>query len=179
MTSIPGRVPRGPEPWLRGPVAGIPATLQAAAHIFLNAREDIDAAVANLTAEQIWLRPNGIASIGFHLAHLAGATDRLMTYARGEALNESQRAALGREKAIDDTRPPLDTLLNEWHQTIDASLRHLAATPESSLADFRGVGKAQLPSTVHGLIAHAAEHAARHAGQIATTAKWIRGATAL
>jgi uncharacterized damage-inducible protein DinB len=36
------------------------------------------------------------------------------------------------------------------------------------LTDPREVGKKLLPSTVLGLIAHAAEHAYRHCGQIAT-----------
>ena len=36
------------------------------------------------------------------------------------------------------------------------------------------VGRAGLPSTVRGLLFHAAEHAQRHAGQIVTTAKIVR-----
>jgi hypothetical protein len=42
----------------------------------------------------------------------------------------------------------------------------------------RAVGRAQLPSTVIGLLFHGAEHSARHAGQIATLAKVVRGQTA-
>ena len=69
------------------------------------AREDVEGAVAGLPAEQWWLQPGGIASVGFQVAHLAGSTDRLLTYARGEALSESQRAALGRERTIATLRP--------------------------------------------------------------------------
>ena len=34
----------------------------------------------------LWTRPAGLASVGFHLQHIAGVIDRLFTYARGEAL---------------------------------------------------------------------------------------------
>jgi len=37
------------------------------------------------------------------------------------------------------------------------------------------VGRQRLPSTVLGLLYHAAEHATRHAGQAATTTTILRG----
>jgi hypothetical protein len=58
---------------------------------------------------------------------------------------------------------------------VQNALRQIADTPVASLAEPRLVGRAQLPSTVLGLIFHAAEHAQRHVGQIVTTAKIIRG----
>ena len=48
------------------------------------------------------------------------------------------------------------------------------ATSEASLVDFRGVGRAQMPSTVLGLLFHGAEHTQRHAGQVVTTAKIVK-----
>jgi hypothetical protein len=39
------------------------------------------------------------------------------------------------------------------------------------MLEARGVGRAQLPSTVLGLLFHAAEHTQRHVGQLTTTAK--------
>ena len=54
------------------------------------------------------------------------------------------------------------------------TLAQLAATPESSLTDPRTVGRAKLPSTVLGLLFHAAEHASRHTGQVVTTARFVR-----
>lgn len=163
-----------PEPWLRGPVPRIPALLQPAAHAFLMAREDIHAALAGVTAEQLWLEPGGAASLGFHLGHLAGSTGRLMAYARGEALSDAQRAALARERELSTRRPPLEELLAAWDGAVAAVLEQLAATPEEALAEPRAVGRARLPSTVLGLLFHAAEHAARHTGQIVTTAKVVR-----
>lgn len=138
------------------------------------AREDVDAALTGITEEQLWLAPNGIASLGFHVAHLAGSTGRLLTYARGEPLTDSQRTTLVRERTIAELQPALAALLANWHQTVTAALQQLAATEDSTLLQPRLVGRAQLPSNVLGLLFHAAEHAARHTGQIVTTAKLIR-----
>jgi len=167
--------PPKPEAWLRGPLPGIPEPLQPVAHALTAAREDVAAAVADLGPAQVWARPGGAASIGFHLLHLAGSTDRLLTYARGEALSESQRAALAAEQTLLEPHPSADDLLRAWHAGVDRALRQLAQTPETALGSPRVVGRAQLPSTVRGLLFHAAEHAQRHVGQIVTTAKIIRG----
>ena len=40
------------EPWLRGPVDGVPATLQPVAHALLMAREDVLAATSDLTRDE-------------------------------------------------------------------------------------------------------------------------------
>ena len=162
------------EPWLRGPLPGIPALLQPAAHALVMAREDVTAALDGITEEQLWARPGGIASLGFHLAHLSGSTDRLLTYARGDALSPAQRAVLERERKLEEERPARAVLLKAWHETVDQALRHLASTSERELGDAREVGRARLPSTVLGLLFHAAEHASRHTGQVVTTAKLVK-----
>ena len=167
-----------PEPWLRGPVPTIPALLQPAAHAFIMSREEVERALTDLSDEQLWQRPGGVASVGFHVAHLSGSTVRLLTYARGAALDDSQRAALSRERTIDDLRPARAELLVEWQDTVRAALLQLANTPESELSHKRLVGRAQLPSTVIGLLYHAAEHASRHTGQLLTTALMLRGLAA-
>lgn len=107
--------------------------------------------------------------------HLAGATDRLLTYARGAALSDAQKAALAAERSPGEPRPSADELLKVWKAAVDGALRQLAGTPEADLRTARGVGRAQLPTTMHGLLFHAAEHTTRHAGQIITTAKIVRG----
>lgn len=152
----------------------VPAPLQPVAHAFIMAVEDVSAAVDGLTADELWARPGGAASIGFHLAHLSGSTDRLLTYARDEQLSELQQRALAAERDLDATRPPLDRLLAEWRATVDRSIAQLASTDERGLTDARFVGRARLPSTVLGLLFHAAEHASRHTGQVVTTAKIVR-----
>lgn len=166
-----------PEPWLRGPLPGIPALLQPAAHALVMAREDVDAAVRGLNVNETWMSPSGVTPLGFHVAHLSGSTDRLLTYARGEKLDALQKAALLREGGLAAERPPVERLLADWHATVDRALAQLAATPEATLGDARAVGRAQLPSTVLGLIFHAAEHASRHTGQIVTTARLVRAIT--
>jgi uncharacterized damage-inducible protein DinB len=163
-----------PEPWLRGTVPGIPALLQPAAHAFLMSVEDCEAAVRSLPAELLWREHNGAASIGFHLRHLVGATDRLLTYARGDALTAAQKSALVGERTPGDPPPSAEALVAAWRDGVDRALAQLAATPEPTLLDFRGVGRAQLPSNVLGLLFHAAEHASRHTGQVVTTAKLLR-----
>jgi hypothetical protein len=40
--------------------------------------------------------------------------------------------------------------------------------PERSLLEPREIGRAKLPSTTLGVLFHAAEHTARHAGQVMT-----------
>jgi uncharacterized damage-inducible protein DinB len=162
-----------PEAWLRGPVEGVPPLLMPVAHALLHAREDATRALTDLIPEQIWASRGG-ASIGFHVRHLAGALDRLLTYARGEALTPEQRKAAATEGSPGD--PPADSasLSAELERAIDRALMQVRATPQDSLLDARTVGRQQLPSTVMGLLFHAAEHAARHAGQAITTARLLR-----
>lgn len=163
------------EPWLRGPVDGVPAPLQPVAHALLMAREDVLAATSDLTPDEWHLRPAGVASVAYHVRHLAGSTRRLFTYAAGEGLDEVQRTALRHEATVDAERPDPESLRADWSAAVDAGLERLRRTDPDSLADARGVGRASLPSTVLGLLFHAAEHAARHTGQIVTTAKLVRG----
>ena len=161
-----------PERWLRGPVDGIPSSLMPAAHALLQTLDDVEMAVAGLTHEQLWRSLGGAPSIGFHLMHLSGSTDRLLTYARGEMLNDAQKAA-----ARAESNPPavdIATLLADLRRAFDAALAQLKGTPPSSLLDARPVGRAGLPTTVGGLLFHAAEHSQRHAGQVVTTAKIVR-----
>ena len=164
-----------PEPWLRGPVPESPTLLQPAAHAFLLALESVEAAVSGISDEHLWIKPGGAASIGFHLLHLVGSTDRLLTYARGDSLSDLQRAALAAEGKLSPPYPTLDQLLAGWRSGVETALGQLAATPEAGLKDARQVGRAKLPSTVLGLLFHASEHAQRHAGQIVTTAKIVQG----
>jgi len=164
--------PPAPEFWLRGPIEGVPPALMPAAHALLQTLEDVERAVEGLTMDQLWLAPGGAASIGFHLIHLSGSTDRLLTYARGLTLNDEQKAAIGKEK--NPPRTDAAPLLADFRRTVEAALAQIRSTPPDSLTDARAVGRAGLPTTVLGLIFHAAEHSQRHAGQVVTTAKVVR-----
>src|SRR5690349_16214701 len=139
------------------------------------ALEDSEAAVKELTTDELWLKPGGAASVGFHLAHLSGSTDRLLTYAQGKPLTADQLRISRAEHDLEATRPSLESLLMAWHSTVTRALKQIADTPEADLLLPREVGRAKFPSTVIGLIFHAAEHAQRHTGQLVTTAKIVRG----
>src|SRR5687768_13884323 len=96
-----------PEVWLRGPLSGYVPTLMPVAHALLQAREDIERVATGSTDEELWQRPGGAASAGYHLQHLAGSLDRLLTYARGESLDDAQRSALAREGESRESAPVL------------------------------------------------------------------------
>src|SRR5690349_18839661 len=96
-------------------------------------REDVEAAANGLTVEQLWSEPGGIASVGFHLAHLTGSTDRLLTYARGETLSEAQRQTLAGERTLSTERPALADLIAAWHGMVGKALEQLASTPDATL----------------------------------------------
>lgn len=164
-----------PEAWLRGPVEGVPDPLMPAAHALIDAVEDIEKGVEGLRPEQVWLTPGGAASIGFHLKHISGSIDRLLTYARGETLTSSQLAAIRDEEKRGDPAAPLDELLTRLRRARDRALDVYRDTDPVTLLEPRRVGRAGLPSSVQGLLFHAAEHARRHAGQVVATARIIRG----
>lgn len=170
-TTAPQRTTTHIEAWMRGPVEGIDPLLLPVAHALVQAREDLERMVSTIPDEHVWLRPGGAASVGFHVKHLGCALDRLFTYARGEQLSESQKAALRAEAEPGDPPAALSDLVNESTAHIDRALDQLRRTPRDQLLEHRGVGRAQLPSNVLGLLFHAAEHSTRHAGQLITTAK--------
>src|SRR5262249_47399681 len=149
-----------PEAWLRGPVEGVPALLQPVAHALVQAREEVHAEMRDFPEQLLWDRPAGVASVGFHLQHLSGVLDRLFTYARGESLNERQTQALGAEGTKDSNLTCRD-LLAAFERQVDLAIEELRSIDEQSLTDYRGVGRAQLPSTRLGLLFHAAEHTQR------------------
>lgn len=170
-----------PEAWLDGPVAGVPALLQPVAHSLIQTREEIRALSAGLPTGLLWERPAGVASAGFHLRHVTGVVDRLFTYARGEQLSPEQRRALAAEGeaagegyAGSDDGETAESLAEAFAAQVERALEQLRATGEDTLTAPRGVGRARLPSTVIGLLGHAAEHAQRHLGQLLVTVRVVR-----
>ena len=164
------------EAWLDGPVNGVPPLLLPVAHALIQAHRDVERVAADLTVEELWARPNGAAAVGFHLRHMAGSTDRLVTYARGVPLTGEQRAAIELEGVPGTPPAQAAELLAGIDGAVETALAVLRQTPEAALLQFRGVGKAQRPSDVLGLLAHAGQHAQRHAGQVITTVRILRGA---
>jgi uncharacterized damage-inducible protein DinB len=158
-----------PEVWLRGPIENIPALLQPVAHAILQAREEVNALMKTFPQEKLWEKPFGVASVGFHLLHLHGVLDRLFTYAKGDQLSEQQLESLKQETQPNDTT--VEELVKNFDEQVDKAIKQLSEKPENTLLDKRGVGRAQLPSNVLGLLFHAAEHTMRHTGQLLVTAR--------
>jgi uncharacterized damage-inducible protein DinB len=146
-----------------------------AAHSLIDALEDLERAAAGLGSRQLWLRPGGVASVGFHLRHVCGSSERLLGYARGEALTQQQLDAIRSE--ADPGTPPASAneLLDALRTCISHVLDAYRSVQPEQLHEPRRVGRAGLPSTSHGLLFHIAEHARRHAGQAIATAGIIRG----
>ncbi|WEK33610.1 MAG: DinB family protein [Candidatus Pseudobacter hemicellulosilyticus] len=163
-----------PEVWLRGPLPSVPALLQPAAHALLQAREELHAFLVAMPPELIWQRPVGLASVAFHLQHLAGVLDRLLTYAREEQLTAAQLDYLKAE-GIENSTLSKEQLLHAFDAAVDAAIAQMERTDPATLTEVRGVGRQQLPSTVIGLLFHAAEHTMRHTGQLLVTARVLIG----
>ncbi len=159
--------------WQRGPVAGVPDVLQPVAHILLQVRESVGELVDGLAPEQWNARPAGIASVAFHVLHMSGVIDRLFTYARNDSLTDDQFAALRAEGTTLDAAG-IAAALTALNARVDAALVELRKVDVATLGEFRGVGRAQLPSTVIGCLVHGAEHAMRHVGQLSVTSRIVR-----
>lgn len=157
---------------MRGPVPGFEPLLQPVVHALLQVKEDLDKLIPSVHPDHVWTRP-GAASIGFHVRHIGGSIDRLLTYARGELLSAGQVTALKAEAT--ETGTALSDVMAETNAVIDRALEQLKATSAEAVLLDRKVGRAGLPSTTIGLLFHAAEHATRHAGQAITTAKILQG----
>jgi uncharacterized damage-inducible protein DinB len=162
-----------PEVWLRGALPDVPALVQPVAHALLQAQEEVHALIEDFPEELLWERPDGLASVGFHLQHLAGVVDRLFTYARGGALTKVQLDYLASEGAPVMNLGIAD-LLAAFDQQVDKAIEQLRRTAEKSLTEYRAVGRAQLPSTQLGLLFHAAEHTQRHTGQLLVTIRFAQ-----
>ncbi|GAA3939190.1 DinB family protein [Hymenobacter algoricola] len=166
--------PSLPEVWLRGPLPGFAPLLQPVAHALLQAREELTSLMAGFADALLWQTPAGLASPGFHLQHLAGVLDRLTTYARAEVLSPAQLAYLQAEGAGPTTPGTTAALVQAFSAQVDQALAQLRATPAASLPESRGVGRAQVPATVLGLLVHAAEHTMRHLGQLLVTVRVLQ-----
>jgi uncharacterized damage-inducible protein DinB len=164
-----------PPTWLRGPVPGIQPALQPVAHALLQVAEETPEVLEPVSQERIWLRPGQSSSIGFHVVHLSGSLERLFTYARGEALSETQLATLAAEKTVQDRQPSKAEILQLLAGTVDRAMDQLRTTDPATLATPREVGRAKLPSNTLGLLFHAAEHTIRHGGQIITLVRVVQG----
>lgn len=159
-----------PEPWLRGPLEGVHPLLAPLLYTFQQAREDLARYTEGLSCTQIWATPHGFGSVGFHVRHIAGSTDRLMTYLRNGSLSSEQIAFLRAEHEPSSAgREALLAHLDRVFRNAEAVVR---ALDPAMLIEPRVVGRQRLPTTVSGLLTHIAEHTQRHVGQAISAAKW-------
>lgn len=160
--------------WLSGPVAEIPALLQPSAHALLQCSREINQYLADFPEELLWEKPFGRASVGFHLRHLTGVLDRLMTYAKGNVLSEDQFTYL-KDEGNAEVNTPMAQLVTAFDNKVTEALAYFKSIDETTLTDERTVGRKKLPTTVIGLLFHAAEHSQRHVGQLLVTVSAVKG----
>jgi hypothetical protein len=163
-----------PEVWLQGPLPNMPALLQPVAHALLQAREEIKELMEDFPDGLLWEKPAGMASPAFHMQHLSGVLDRLFTYARAESLNEDQLKHLANEGKQPADGISCEELVLQFNNQVDKAFAQLQQVDEETLTHLRGVGRAQVPSTVIGLYTHSAEHTMRHLGQLIVTVKVLK-----
>lgn len=157
-----------PEPWLRGTLTEVPAVQRAVLHAFQAAEEDLTRWCENLADEEIHQRPAGLASVAFHLRHIPGSVDRLLTYAEGRELSEEQ---LQTKKAEGSPIGSTAGCLRVLSAGLKAAGERVRRLNSAEFDQPRCVGGKRLPATVGGLLVHVADHTQRHVGQAMTTAK--------
>jgi uncharacterized damage-inducible protein DinB len=162
-----------PEPWLRGTLADVPFVQRSLLHAIEQTREDVSRWCEGLTDDEMYARPSGLPSIALQLRHIAGSLDRLLTYAEGRSLDPEQLAALSSEDAEGQSREELMSAFQSALRNVESRVRAFDA---ANLDVKRFVGRAQLPTTLGGLLIHCAEHTMRHVGQLITTAKVVKAA---
>ena len=167
--------PQLQEPWLRGPIAGVPPHLMPVFHSFQMVREDLARYTEGLTTEDVWRRTGALPPLGFHLRHIGQSVDRLVTYLCGDQLSDAQIAILKQE--TDPGTATLAELLAEVDAQLKNAEERIRSIGSDTLAEPRYIGKKRLPSTVLGILVHVAEHSQRHLGQAITTAKLARHKT--
>ncbi|MCU1321465.1 MAG: hypothetical protein JWM43_1114 [Acidobacteriaceae bacterium] len=163
------------EPWLRGTLVEVDALRRGVLHALELAAEDVARWCSGLSEEEIKARPYGMASVGFHVRHIACSLDRLLTYAEGAGLSPAQMTKLRSEMHP----TPREATLMEFAEAIEVAVTRIGRFSPDMYQEARGVGREKLPTTVGGLLVHCAEHTQRHAGQAVTTAKVVLGMRAV
>jgi uncharacterized damage-inducible protein DinB len=162
-------MPNVPEPWLRGPIPGVDPCIAPVLYTFQHAREDLAVHVDGLSPMQIWARPYGFGSVGFHIRHIAGSTERLTTYLLGRQLSPAQVAEVSAEE--EPGNQGAEALLAEMDRVFASAEGVVRSIDPATLQEPRWVGRKRLPTTVAGLLTHIAEHTQRHIGQAISAAK--------
>ena len=158
------------EPWLSGTLTDLPVVQRALVHSLQMADEDLNKWCRGLTDLEIHARPFGLPSVAFQLRHIARSLGRFCCYAEGRRLTAEQLAALANEMEETGTTA---AIFAELQASLDKTKTRLDAILHQPLDLPVQIGRKELPTTLAGLLIHAAEHTQRHVGQAITTAKVI------
>jgi len=169
------------EPWLRGTHSDIPAVGRAVLHALDLALDDLTKWTDGLTDDEVHAQPLGLPSVAFHLRHIVGSTDRLLSYAEGKQISPEQLTVLKAEQSgpgpshTDPANPEtLAALLAAVEVAFSDAADRVRVLATADLETFRGVGRKQLPTSIGGAMVHVADHTQRHVGQVVTTAKVLK-----
>jgi uncharacterized damage-inducible protein DinB len=158
------------EPWLRGTLMDFDSVRRQVLHSLELAAEDVNRWCAGLTDLQMHMTPENCASVAFHLRHISGSLDRLLTYGEGRQLSALQLEKLGEEnQPLGNVADVLDDFRSGLREAAERVRFFLPQTYEEQ----RFVGRERVPSTVGALLIHCAEHTQRHVGQAITTARIV------
>ncbi len=143
---------------------------RALLHSLQMAEEDTSKWCGALDDQELHVRPFQLPSIAFQLRHIARSLDRFCCYAEGVPLTPQQLQALSTELDSSETR---EIIFKELRESLESTRQRLDAIIRQPLDLPIKVGRKGLPTTIGGLLIHAAEHTQRHVGQAITTAKVI------
>jgi uncharacterized damage-inducible protein DinB len=158
------------EPWLRGTLSDVPVVQRALLHSLEMAQEDTAKWCHDLDDRELHSRPFNLPSVAFQLRHIARSLDRFCTYAEGTPLSPEQFKALASEL---DASGNKESIFSELQESLEQTRQRLEAIVRQPTDLPVSIGRKALPTTLTGLLIHAAEHTQRHVGQAITTAKLI------
>ena len=159
------------EAWMKGGITDLDPLRAGVIYSFRHALSDVEEWIATVPEEELQMRYGNLASVAFHVRHIAGSVDRLLTYAAGNQLSETQLEALRQEEGRDATRAGLLTELETALSKAETTIRSFAP---GAYSDIREIGRKRVPVPLGVLLLHIAEHTQRHVGQLIMTIKVIR-----
>jgi uncharacterized damage-inducible protein DinB len=158
------------EPWMRGYLKDLDPIQAAVLYSFRHAQEDIGEWLRRIPEEDLWIRFGNLASAGFHVRHIAGSADRLLTYAAGKQLTEAQLEEMKNESERGGSLPELMHFLDDSFRRAEERIRSL---DPAAYGDIREIGRKRIPVPLGTLLVHIAEHTQRHVGELIMTVKVI------
>jgi hypothetical protein len=155
---------------MRGYLNDLDPIQAAVLYSFRHAQEDISDWIGRIPEEFLWVQFGNLASAGFHVRHIAGSVDRLVTYASGHQLSEAQMEDLKNEKNPGGSLTGLLQLLDSNFLRAEGIIRCL---DPAAYRDIREIGRKRIQVPLGTLLVHIAEHTQRHVGELIMTVKVI------